>query len=89
MTSENTTGTIRSTLAAAPQRDTVPAAKATIFVAVFTRIAGGHPRDSPSVRAQPRGSGHRVVKCRAPGCDLAWYGPWHDPGSGGGAPGWR
>jgi hypothetical protein len=41
MTSENTTGTIRSTLAAAPQRGTVLAAKATIFgaAAAVTRIA--------------------------------------------------
>jgi hypothetical protein len=33
----------------------------------------------PARAAQPRGSGHRVIACRAPGCEWAAYEPPHDP----------
>jgi hypothetical protein len=35
----------------------------------------------PARAAQPRGSGHRVIACRTPGCSSAFYEPRHDPGS--------
>jgi hypothetical protein len=33
----------------------------------------------PAREAQPRGSGHRIIACRAPGCEWAAYEPPHDP----------
>jgi hypothetical protein len=35
----------------------------------------------PARAAQPRGSGHRVVLCRAGGCQSVWYQPRHDAAS--------
>ncbi len=35
----------------------------------------------PAREAQQKGSGHRVIVCRTPGCGFEVYEPWHDPGS--------
>jgi len=46
----------------------------------------------PAREAQPRGSGHRTIACRTPGCRYACYDPPHEPepgqASAGRADGW-
>jgi hypothetical protein len=37
----------------------------------------------PAREAQLRGSGHRLVECRAPGCGWTDYEPRHDPATAG------
>jgi len=34
---------------------------------------------TPARKAQPRGSGHRVIACRVPGCGPVFYEPPHKP----------
>jgi hypothetical protein len=36
----------------------------------------------PARAAQPRGSGHRTIACRTPGCEYACYEPPHEPEPG-------
>jgi hypothetical protein len=36
----------------------------------------------PARAAQPRGSGHRTIACRAPGCRYVCYEPPHEPEPG-------
>jgi hypothetical protein len=38
---------------------------------------------SPARAVQPRGAGHRVIACRAPGREQAAYEPPHDPATAG------
>ena len=37
----------------------------------------------PAREAQPRGSGHRTIACRTPGCDYVAYEPQHDEAAAG------
>jgi hypothetical protein len=37
----------------------------------------------PAREAQPRGSGHRLIECRTPGCGWVDYEPLHDPETAG------
>jgi len=41
----------------------------------------------PAREAQPRGSGHRTIACRTPGCRYACYDPPHEPEPGRASPG--
>jgi hypothetical protein len=41
----------------------------------------------PARAAQPRGSGHRTISCRTPGCEYACYDPPHEPKPGDDFPG--